>query len=415
MKLLTMPNLPISRRWRPAALLAVTLLGGVVFLALRRPRALVYPAMHPSEIYSPDASVGPLYAPFQLAIDPMERLLLVNFEQDLDELYRGFEPQVFDDETHGQGLIVIGWRLDGKVDVFHQPGLRLDPATYAIAGGGLNELVERPLEGAYFEVTETGVDAALAFEDILGRPVTITVHERSARPRKPFGLLAPMGDAATAPSALPLVLLRDFYFVRQADTEVAITIDGRAHQPDKLPIPMDNARMYFLRYSSDPLIAMLNPAHAGPLAPLERSGAHEAREGETRYDLIEQHGQPAITSMRASLRGHEVMVRFTPPLPNLSALADGAQANGGFQISADPVVGTVTGEYTITRRGEQVLLSATPSGGWKPNESKLSANLIYRAVSAFTEWPKSYRWAANFDLATARLQAGWERTTNRHE
>jgi hypothetical protein len=196
---------------------------------------------------------------------------------------------------------------------------------------------------------------------------------------------------------------------------VAITIDGRVHQPDRLPLPMDGARMYFLRYSSDPLIATLNPAHAGPLSPLTRINATEAHAGETVYDLSEQHGQPTITGMRASLRDHELRVYFTPPLPNLAALADGAQANGGFQISADPRVGTVTGEYTITRRGDTVMLSATPSGGWQPNERKFSAKLIYRVVSTFTEWPKSYRWTARLDLGEARLQSGWERTTNRYE
>ena len=62
------------------------------------------------------------FNPFHIAIDPMERLLLVNFEKDPDSLYIGFEPQVFDDHINGKGHLVIGWRIDGKVDVYHEPG-----------------------------------------------------------------------------------------------------------------------------------------------------------------------------------------------------------------------------------------------------------------------------------------------------
>ena len=61
--------------------------------------------------------------PFQISIDPMERLLLVNFEKDPDTFYVGFEPQVFDDNVNGRGHLIIGWRVDGKVDVYHEPGL----------------------------------------------------------------------------------------------------------------------------------------------------------------------------------------------------------------------------------------------------------------------------------------------------
>ncbi|PDW02263.1 hypothetical protein [Candidatus Viridilinea mediisalina] len=399
------------RRWRPLAFVSLIIVGVAIVLALSRPRHPVYPAQHPAELYAPTAT-GPLYAPFQLEIDPMQHLLLINFEHDPDEVYLGFEPQVFADERHGVGMLVIGWRVDGTVDVFHQPGLRLDPATYAIAGGGLNELVERPLIGASFMVDEAGVQADISFDDLLGRPVVLRINERNPTPRKPFGLLAPMGAAATEPSALPLVYLREFYFVRQADTEVSILIDGVAHQPDTMPMPMDGMRMYFMRYSNDPLIVTLNPEQHGPLAPLVQTSANEAEANGTSYDLVEQHGHPAIAQMRRSLNDHEVRVSFTPPLPHLAAMADGASAHGGFQINADPMLGTLRGEYWIERRGNQVVLRATPSGGWEPNEAKWSANLIYRLAPIFSEWPRSYQWNATLDLAAtpdAILQAAWQR------
>jgi hypothetical protein len=72
--------------------------------------------------------------PFRIDIDPMKRLLLVNFEKDPDTTYVGFEPQVFDDAVNGRGHLIIGWRQDGRVDVFPEASLRLAPDKYDIAG-----------------------------------------------------------------------------------------------------------------------------------------------------------------------------------------------------------------------------------------------------------------------------------------
>lgn len=365
---------------------------------------------NPPTIYGP-AVAEPLYAPFDLRIDPMDRLLLINFTEDPDDIYVGFEPQVFDDAVHGQGMLVIGWRGDGRVDVYHQPGLRLDPATYDIAGDGLGEMVERPLTNAHYTVTERGVDAAFAFADLEGRPIAVSIRENNRRTRKPFGLLAPMGSAASNPSALPLVLLHDFYFVRRADTAISVKVNGQERRLDRLPLPMDGSRMYFTRYSPDPLIATLNPAYDGPLAPLERVSAHEARAGEVCFDLVENHGQTEITAMRRAYKKREVRVAFSPALPNLLGLKDGVGVNGRFTISADPTVGQVTGEYQIARQGDRLELRLIPSGGWQPNERKWSVRFIYRVASVFTQWPKTYAWTAVLDLSTAQptMQSNWQR------
>ena len=95
--------------------------------------------------------------PFQINIDPMERLLLINFEKDPDTVYVGFEPQVFDDNVHGKGHIVIGWRVDGRVDVYYEPSLKLDPGAYDIAGKGLANMVETDFSEASYEVNDFGV------------------------------------------------------------------------------------------------------------------------------------------------------------------------------------------------------------------------------------------------------------------
>ena len=381
--------------------------------------ARLYPAAEvalPSDgSMSAEPSLPVLYSPFHLDVDPMERLLLVNFEEDPDRIYLGFEPQAFDDEVHGEGLLVLGWRLDGRVDVFHSPGLRLSEATYGIAGGGLHAMAERPFEEARFHLGPRGADVDLAFDDLEGRRVHLRILERDTRPRRPIGLLAPMGEAATDPPALPLVFLHGFDFVRQAGSEIRIEIDGRRHAPDRLPVPMDGARVTFVRYSPDPFIVTWNPAREGPLAPLRLrpSDTEEAPEGTfmaegdgVRYELLLNGGHPEIRSMHRARGVHAVQVAFAPAFPNLWALGEGVRVEGRFRIAAHASTGAVTGRWEVAREGGTVRMEAVPDGGWIPRETKPVVRLMYRMVPTFREWPRSYRWEGTVETAAGALGTG---------
>lgn len=377
------------------------------FLACKNRPATPDLVFHPTNIYA-SAHEGPLYCPFDIQIDPMERLLLINFENDPDTLYFGFEPQVFNDTINGQGMLVIAWRTDGRIDVYHQPGLSLDPGKYDIVAGGLASMIERPMEDAFFEVSDTGVQCYFAFDDLWGRALEVRISERSTRKRKPFGLLAPMGHAAEAPSSMPLVLLHDFYFVRRSNTDIVINVNGNLHKPGRLPVPMDGSRMYFARYSPDPLIATINTAQNGPI----HCSAKADTDGQ-QADIIYNQGYREIAAIRKYHKDHEVVIAFNPPLPDLVNLADGASEGGAFTISSHVSTGMIDGEYTIERNGNSIRMVAIPSGGWSPNEKKLSVRFMYRTVDMFRNWPKTYRWEANINLQddlTATMTSAWERT-----
>jgi hypothetical protein len=418
---------------------AVGALGGLAVGAgafLTRPFPPPAPVTHlpldPS-IYLDRGGAPPL-SPFHLAVDPMDRLILVNFERDPDRVYLGFEPQGFDDDVHGRGLLVIGWRVDGRVDVFHDASLALSEETYGIAGGGLNAMVVRDFGAGHLALGPGGADVDLAFDDLEGRAVQLRIRETDPRPRRPFDLLAPMGSAATDPPALPLVYLHDFDFVRRAGTEVRIEIDGRAHTPDPLPVPMNGARVHFLRYSPDPFIVTWNPAGArrldplGPLVSVAAGGGDSDRtaevvQGGVRYLLKENEGHFEIHEMsraHAGPRGvRTVRVAFFPAFPDVAALRPGVEVAGAFRISASPGVGVVTGNWRVARRGAQIRIEVEPSGGWTPNESGRIVRLMYRLVPVFRDWPATYRWTGvmtapdahpgSGSMQNPELSSSWER------
>jgi hypothetical protein len=350
---------------------------------------------HPKSIYEEERK--PFINPFQFQIDPMKRLLLVNFEKDPDLKYIGLEPQYFDDEINGKGLLVIAWRKDMKVDVYHETSLQPNPDKFDIAGKGLGLMKKVIFEQKDFDINQYGVQANIIFRDSENRKVEILIEESHPKMRKPFGLLAPMGDAASNPSAMPLVLLHDFYFVRRNNTTIHVRINGKSHQVDKLPIPLDNTWMFFARYSSDPFIVTFNPAKSGKFVN-DQEGLR-----------LEENGYgKELKELIQSGDGHEIRLTFLPAFPQINLLKQGTVLEGAFEIAGHESTGKISGNYHVKKIGGKVLATLIPIGGWQPNESKLSLRFLYMVAKVFKNWPKSYIWNAEL----AETDNGWEINSN---
>ncbi len=331
--------------------------------------------------------------PFSMPIIPMEALLFLNFEQDPDSVYWGFEAQRFDDDLQGTGQLVIGWRVDGKVDIFHDPQLRLDPDGYDIAGGGMAHMVARDFKDSFFAVGESGMEAHFSFEDLQGRLIEFEINEKNKRAPRPFGFLAPVGEDAENPSAMPILMLHDFYFVRRKGTEISITIDGRSHRPDVINFPIDWSIMYLTRYTPDPLVMTLNPAFDGPLTTLKVTEETRVIEEDTIYEVDYLGETPLLKAIQREADGRSVRLSFEPAFPNLSAF-EGPSASGDFSIKGDPALGEIRGSYTVTQVGDELKIVLVPSGGWIPQRERLGLRILYTVVRFFRDWPKSYQWTA---------------------
>lgn len=357
------------------------------------------------------------YCPFTLTLDPMERLLLINLTADPDEVYVGFEPQAFDDPVNGRGLIVIAYLHDGRFDVYHQPGVSLEGKNYDIVGKGVRQKVERSMAGARFDITATGVDLDVAFDDLLGRPVVLRIHETGGKPTRPFGILAPMGNTVERPPALPLFFLHDFYFVRRARTDLVISVNGRVHKPDSIPMILDGARVYFVRYTAAPFLVNWNAAFDGELHPLlidlaqSEPGALHVADGPVTYELALADGRPALEAMSVTNARHSARIAFDPPFPDVTSLSTPSLIAGTFTIDAGPC-GLVAGDYRVEPATEGVSIILHPSAGWRPGAVQWGARLIFRLVPLFRRWPATYAWRGRVDLAgpQPRLRSSWERS-----
>lgn len=353
-------------------------------------------------------SQGVLVNPFSFKISPMQKLLLIGFEKDPDEVYIGLEPQWFDDVNYGTGLRIIAWRRDGFVDVYQQPGLAREEKL-DVAGKGLCELIECPMPGAHFDVTPFGVNVSFTFADKLGRAIDVAIKEQSKAQSRPFSLLAPVGSGSEKPSSLPAYFLYNFAFVRRANTSVTIKIGSQSHRPDTFPVPMNGSRVYFMRYSGDTFMVDLCPAQSGDLDVLRPEGLDQIQSGKTLVELCYTANHPEIKRISTGNKHHSIAVEFEPPFPNIISLTEQASMDGKFAIMCEKETGEIEGIYKVTRHGSKINLHLCPSGGWKPRPQTLFLRLLFAVAKVFRNWPKNYTWEAiiELDSASPRVISNW--------
>ena len=176
--------------------------------------------------------------PFRVGVDPMEKLLVASFKGDPE--FEAIEPQVFDDAANGKGMRVLRYRKDGRVDVYWQPGVRVDRGAFTV-GAGLGDFAETVISPARFEITERGVDLHIAFTDARERKIELRVHD-DASGRRGFPMLAPVGADIEKPLQLFLVYMPDIDLVRAGST-VEGRIGDRTLRPARLPILLHGRRV----------------------------------------------------------------------------------------------------------------------------------------------------------------------------
>ncbi len=62
------------------------------------------------------------------------------------------------------------------------------------------------------------------------------------------------------------------------------------------------------------------------------------------------------------------------------------------------MAGRISGTYHVSREDEEIRLNMHPSGGRESKPDTLFLKFLFRAVSIFRDWPKTYHWTANIKL-----------------
>lgn len=353
------------------------------------------------------------YSPFNLSIDEMKHVLLINIEKNPDVIYKAFEPQVFEGKDK-KGVRILAYRHDGYVDLYQEESLQEEQEIEIdVAGKGLGDLLYVKMENKKFNFIEYGIDVHFSFVDKNERRIELKIMESGPKRPKPFSILAPIGVSSEKPNELPVFFLYGFYFVKQKNTEVIIQIEERLHKPDTLPVPIGGNKVYFMRYAKETVIGAWNKCMHETLHPIKIEGNRGVDVNDCVYSFDKVADTYAIKSMETKSSSHTIKVTFTPAIKEITTLAINEQQNGEFVISGEDSVGTIEGSYRMNRQQAKVDLSIVPTQGWKPNETRVMVKLIYTAAKFFKNWPKTYAWNAAITLDGKdgpSIVSKWERT-----
>ncbi len=343
--------------------------------------------------------------PFELRIDPMQLLALVDIEHDE---YASLEFQHFDDAVHGVGVVVLIYRVDGKVDVIRTPGLCIDRQSVDI-GEGLGDWREAPDLQWSLSDLDGPIRLAVRFEDRKGREIRWELSESDPRV-PPMQILAPVGASMAAPRFFPFYFLHELRLVAQQAT-CTVTLAGRDITVSKIPMPAKGRRVFVARVAPRPLIAQINPESEGSLARIEADAAGVVQRGPARWRLAAHDGGLALVELTRTDGRHTIALRFDPPCPDVRRLDDGEEFVGAFAFGTEVTEHAVRGELRIRRSDDGVTLLMQAEHSWWPDS--LSDTLIIGLFPpSFRSWVRTYRFCCEMRLdgdgVTAR--GSWERT-----
>jgi len=334
----------------------------------------------------PQASV---VNPFALSVDPRDRLLLFDIAD--DPVYSAVELQVFDDDVHGRGMLVLLQHHDGMVDFYREPGLALERAKFSI-GRGVGRWRQATIRPAQLVIADDGVQVDVALRDAEGRRIEIRIDDRDGVPRRRSTLLAPVGSGVERPYSFFLVLMRGFDLLRTSGTDPHIVIGGQERHVASFPGPAWLHRRRFGRYSAQPVIVELNPRYEGPM---EATGPAEG-----------------ISSLSAGEGVRSATLRFRPAFPSLSAMAVWQEAVGAWTLDVADHPALTGGSWRAVRTEKGAELGMEVTRPWQPRGLPLSLKAVTTVARVFRSWPTTYRWSAAVDLTSEppSMRAAWERT-----
>jgi len=338
-----------------------------------------------------------ILSPFNISFEPIDRLLLINFEE--DPSYYGIELQVLRkaDELYP---LVIFYRKDDLIDIYYTNETAILERKKNIADlrnrTSFNQLETIDFK---FDVDEMGLNASLFLRDKLENKVEFRIKENTAG-KELSAMLMPIRPVNKNPQYFPIVYLDKFSMVNKKDAEIFVKINEVLKKPAEMPIKIDNQKFYLVKYSLDPINCNWNRFYSGNLNSILLKTTNGILHKENlSYEIFNNHGYFEIKKvMGVDELKHSIAFEFSPAIPNLLSLKSEIEIKGKFSLIIGEKKGVFAGVYHINRNKEQITISIQPTKGWQLFPGKL--------------WLKTYKWAANIEILEDfefKVHSNWTR------
>lgn len=336
-------------------------------------------------------------SPFNLNFDVIDRLLVFNIED--DPIYIRIELQIFHKYDNYYPLVIM-FRKDNMADVYYTNEVviinRKKILTDLLVDVSFNQLEDIEFE---FEFDDTGLNAFLFFDDKLEQEIELKVKENTSG-RKLSSILAPMGAAIKSPDYFPIVFLNNFGWVIKKNTEIFVKIHGVARDTSEMPVQINKMEVYAVHYSLQPIISNWNNNFTGNINPIIiNAPSLKILNDNIDIDLKNNSDYYEIQKISGRNEGdHTISFEFSPAIPNLLSLGSKTKIKGRFSCIIDEKKGIFAGEYYLTRTGDIIKFSITPTRGWQPFPGNL--------------WLKNYKWTSSIhiqDIEVIKMSSSWRK------
>lgn len=320
---------------------------------------------------------------FNISFEPMDRLFLINFEE--DPLYYGIELQVLRKADEFYPLVIM-YRKDNLIDLYYTNETaildrkRMINDLHNNASFNLLETIDYK-----FDIDEMGLNTSLFLRDKLENKVEFRIKENAAG-KELSAMLVPIPPVIKNPQYFPLVYLDKFSMVIKKDTDIFVKINEILRKPAELPVKIDNQKYYLTRYSLDPINCNWNRSYTGDLNPiLLKTANSDLIKKNLSYEILNNKGYFEIKKvLGVDELKHSLSFEFSPAIPNLLSLKSEMEIKGKFSLIIGEKKGVFAGVYHINRKKEQITISIQPTKGWQLFPGKL--------------WLKRYIWIANIEI-----------------
>jgi hypothetical protein len=351
------------------------------------PKSYLGKNANPPDLYGQPGN-RKLYSPINAGVAQMDKLLLVNFKDDPE--YEAIELQTFDDRR-GKAARVLMYHHAGPADYYYSDPAFIDPAETS-----RNFVV--PQMQYRFEVTASGLDAALQMQDKNGKSIECVLKEIK-HTTWAKGFLAPVGGSeAISFDHFPFYHMKNMNFMPWKGAAPQVKIGGEPRPPEMLPVPVNLELVYLTRYTDSPIIGQWNRPYNGDLPAMQPVEQLIYQDGKISYELLDNTGHFEIRKMTCRGDRHKISFEFSPAIPDLPAMKDGAEVNGKFSAGADEIEGIVAGTYRVMRHGQTIEMEILPLEGWQPFPGVL--------------WVKTWEWKGTITIKSddsVSLKSGWIR------
>ncbi|MBY8979168.1 MAG: hypothetical protein KGD72_02150 [Candidatus Lokiarchaeota archaeon] len=338
-----------------------------------------------------------ILSPFNMIFDPIDRLLLVNFEE--DPIYYSIELQIFHKLDIDYPLVIM-YRKDNMMDIYYTNEIviknRKKMVTDLLTSVSFNQLDDIEYK---FQFDEMGLDAYLFLIDKLEKEIEFKIKE-STPEKELTSILTPISAVSKKPEYFPIVFLKKFGMVIKKNTEIFVKIHGFLRKTTEMPIQMNKMSFYLAHYSLEPIICNWNNIFSGNINPiiLNPPTLNISEENIT-FILIRNSDYYEIKKISGKdEQDYTVSFEFSPAIPNLLSLGSNLKTKGRFSCIIDKKKGIFAGEYYLTRTGDTIEFSIQPTKGWQLFPGKL--------------WLKTYKWVSEIqikDIGYIFINSYWQR------